>query len=62
MKLQETNDDDPMKERVFKACMAVFDNYLGDEGRQRGSHQLEKIDAGKDPEDESDDEMHEGDG
>jgi hypothetical protein len=41
-------DDDPMKERVFGACMAVLDNYLGDEGRQSGSYQWEKINAGKD--------------
>jgi hypothetical protein len=43
----ETNDDDPMKEWVFKACMAVFDDYLGDEGWQRGSYQLVVIDAEK---------------
>ena len=36
-----------MKERVFKACIAVFDDYLGDEGWQRGSYQLEMIDAEK---------------
>jgi hypothetical protein len=54
MMLQETSDDDPMKERVFGACMAVLDNYLGDEGRQSGSYQLEKINAGKDPEESED--------
>jgi len=45
---QETNDDDPKKEGVFKECMVVIDDYLGDEGRQRGSYQLAQIDAGKD--------------
>ncbi|KIW99755.1 uncharacterized protein Z518_10683 [Rhinocladiella mackenziei CBS 650.93] len=44
----ETNDDDPMKERLFKDCMAVFDKHLGDEGKQSGSYQLNKIDAGED--------------
>ncbi|KIX02535.1 uncharacterized protein Z518_08476 [Rhinocladiella mackenziei CBS 650.93] len=43
--LEETNDDDPMKERLFKDCMAVFDKYLGDEGEQSGSYQLDKIDT-----------------
>ncbi|KIX05596.1 uncharacterized protein Z518_06468 [Rhinocladiella mackenziei CBS 650.93] len=51
-----TNDDDPMKERLFKDCMAVFDKHLGDEGKQSGSYQLDKIDAREDPE-ESDDEF-----
>ncbi|KIX00921.1 uncharacterized protein Z518_09986 [Rhinocladiella mackenziei CBS 650.93] len=52
------DDDDPMKERLFKDCIAVFDKHLGDEGKQSGSYQLDKIDAGEDPEkseDESDD-------
>jgi len=44
---QETNDDDPKKEGIFKACMVVIDDYLGDKGRQKGSYRLEKIDAGK---------------
>ncbi|KIX01217.1 uncharacterized protein Z518_08942 [Rhinocladiella mackenziei CBS 650.93] len=47
---EDTNDDDPMKERLFKDCMAVFDKYLGDEGEKSGSYQLDKIDAGEDPE------------
>jgi len=55
-KPKETNDDDPMKERVFKDCMAAFDKRLGDEGKQSGSYQLDKIDAGEDPE-ESEDEF-----
>ncbi|KIX08775.1 uncharacterized protein Z518_03432 [Rhinocladiella mackenziei CBS 650.93] len=45
---KENDDDDPMKERLFKDCMAVFDKYLGDQGKQSGSYQLNKIDAGED--------------
>ncbi|KIX09839.1 uncharacterized protein Z518_00920 [Rhinocladiella mackenziei CBS 650.93] len=45
---KEDDDDDPMKERLFKDCMAVFDKYLGDEGKQSGSYRLNKIDAGED--------------
>jgi len=50
----ETNDDDPMNERLFKDCMAILDDYLGDEGKQCGSYQLDKIDAGEDPEESED--------
>jgi len=49
-RMSEEIDDDLMKERVFKKCMASIDDYLGDEGRQSGSYQLGKIDAGEDPE------------
>ncbi|KIX01031.1 uncharacterized protein Z518_10097 [Rhinocladiella mackenziei CBS 650.93] len=54
--LEDTNDDDPMKERLFKECMTVFDMHLGDEGNQSGSYQLDKIDTRGDLE-ESEDEI-----
>ncbi|KIX02134.1 uncharacterized protein Z518_08073 [Rhinocladiella mackenziei CBS 650.93] len=47
---KKDDDDDPMEERLFKDCMAVFDKCLGDEGKQSGTYQLNKIDAGEDPE------------
>jgi hypothetical protein len=46
----EMDDSDPMEEGVFRKCMAVLDKYLRDKGEQMGTYQLEKIDAGEDPE------------
>ena len=45
----EKNNDDPMEEGVFRECMAVLDDFLGDEGKRRGTYQLKKIDAGEEP-------------